>query len=52
LIDPANESVEEAFRDGYSFTVLASDVFLLWKWSERMRGIIKEAKQEKITVKK
>ena len=28
-----------AFEAGYTFVVLASDVFILWKWSERMRTL-------------
>jgi 2-dehydro-3-deoxyglucarate aldolase len=40
IIEPDLRSVAAAFDQGYSFVVLASDVFVLWKWGERMRGII------------
>jgi 2-keto-3-deoxy-L-rhamnonate aldolase RhmA len=39
-IDPDAKSLQKAFDEGYTFVVMASDVFLLWKWSERMKGII------------
>lgn len=37
--DPTDESVAAAFEAGHTFVVLASDVFLLWKWAERMNGL-------------
>ena len=40
LVEPDPEQVEAAFAAGYTFVVLASDVFILWKWSERMRVLI------------
>ncbi|MBI4354499.1 MAG: 4-hydroxy-2-oxovalerate aldolase [Candidatus Omnitrophica bacterium] len=39
LIEPTAEGIAAAFAQGYTFVVLASDVFVLWKWSERMREI-------------
>ncbi|MFA4905558.1 MAG: aldolase/citrate lyase family protein [Candidatus Margulisiibacteriota bacterium] len=39
-IDPDLNSVKTALAKGYTFVVLASDVFLLWKWSEKMNDII------------
>jgi 2-dehydro-3-deoxyglucarate aldolase len=39
--DPDLKSVEAAKKAGYTFIVLSSDVFLLWKWSEKM-GLILE----------
>ena len=47
LVEPIPESVEAAFKSGYSFVVLASDVFLLWKWSERMRSLIRVSRKKK-----
>lgn len=41
VVDPDAQSVAAALKAGYTFVVLASDVFLLWKWGERMRGLIK-----------
>ncbi|MBF89526.1 MAG: 4-hydroxy-2-oxovalerate aldolase [Candidatus Marinimicrobia bacterium] len=40
-IDPSQKSIEQAFKDGYSFVILASDVFILWKWGEKIRDMIK-----------
>lgn len=37
---PNNNSIEEAFESGFTFVVLASDLFILWKWSEEISGII------------
>ena len=42
VVDPNSANVRAAFRAGYSFVVLSSDVFLLWKWSERMGSLISE----------
>ena len=41
LVEPDIDNLKKAFSDGYTFVVLASDIFLLWKWSEHMGGIIK-----------
>jgi 2-keto-3-deoxy-L-rhamnonate aldolase RhmA len=40
IVDPTTENVNAAFDAGYSFVVLASDVFILATWSERMRALI------------
>jgi 2-dehydro-3-deoxyglucarate aldolase len=40
LVEPTEEGVREALASGYTFVVLASDVFVLWKWSERMRSLL------------
>lgn len=40
IVEPTKARVEASIREGYSFVVLASDVFLLWKWSEQMRGLV------------
>ena len=39
-IDPTAESIQAALDSGYTFVVLASDVFILWKWGERMQKIV------------
>jgi len=39
-IDPQAESVQAKIKEGYNFIVLSSDVFLLWKWSEKMKKLI------------
>ena len=40
LIEPAEANIAAAFARGYTFVVLASDVFVLWKWAERMRALV------------
>lgn len=42
LIEPTDETVRAAVGKGYTFIILASDVFILWKWSERMRRLTQE----------
>lgn len=41
VVDPDAQKVGDALKAGYTFVVLASDVFLLWKWGERMRALIR-----------
>ncbi len=40
IIEPDRENLEKAFSAGYTFVVLASDIFILWKWAERINGLI------------
>lgn len=40
IVDPDNANVAQALEDGFTIVLLASDVFLLWKWAERMAGIV------------
>ena len=40
ILEPGPENITASFSQGYTFIVLSSDVFLLWKWSNRMREII------------
>ncbi len=40
LIDPTPDEIGATLAAGYTFIVLASDVFVLWKWSQRMRQVI------------
>jgi 2-dehydro-3-deoxyglucarate aldolase len=39
IVDVTREAVDAAFAAGFTFAVLSSDVFLLWKWSEHIRRI-------------
>ena len=39
--DPSRESVEAAFDAGFTFVVLSSDLFILWKWSEQAGEMIR-----------
>ncbi len=40
VTEPDLKNVEEQFNSGFTFVVLASDIFLLWKWSARMKNIV------------
>lgn len=40
LINPTPDTVASALASGYTFIVLASDVFLLWTWSQRMQALL------------
>ncbi|MBI3616089.1 MAG: 4-hydroxy-2-oxovalerate aldolase [Candidatus Omnitrophica bacterium] len=44
VVDPTEENVAAAFEAGYTFVVLASDIFILWKWSQRMRTLTENLK--------
>jgi len=44
VVDPSEGTIRGAFDQGFTFAVLASDVFLLWKWSERMMGLMKSSR--------
>ena len=46
LVEPTPEAAAAALESGYTFVVLASDVFVLWKWSERMRALIGTRRRE------
>jgi 2-keto-3-deoxy-L-rhamnonate aldolase RhmA len=41
VVDVTEETVARAFEAGFTFVVLSSDVFILWKWAERVRSIRK-----------
>ena len=40
-VEPTMESVKGVLNSGLNFIVLASDVFILWKWAVRMKKLIK-----------
>jgi len=40
LVEPTDAQASAAFDAGYTFVVLGSDIFVLWKWSERMRALV------------
>lgn len=42
--DPKLESVKKSFDDGYTFCVLSSDIFLMWRWGQQMNHIISKIK--------
>lgn len=40
LVAPDRAGLADTFGAGYTFVVLASDIFVLWKWSEAMRDLV------------
>lgn len=42
LVEPDREGILSALSDGYTFIVLSSDIFLLWKWSDRIKTIVEK----------
>ncbi|MBM3132923.1 MAG: 4-hydroxy-2-oxovalerate aldolase [Chloroflexi bacterium] len=42
MIEPDGQNLSASFALGYTFIVLSSDIFLLWKWSERMGALVRE----------
>ncbi|MFH1379215.1 MAG: aldolase/citrate lyase family protein [bacterium] len=45
LIEPDSAGIQKALADGYTCIVLSSDIFLLWKWSQRMKHLIKNVRE-------
>ena len=41
-VDPNFESINKIFINGCTFTVLSSDVFVLWKWCQSMKSLIND----------
>ncbi|MEQ1879238.1 MAG: aldolase/citrate lyase family protein [Bdellovibrionia bacterium] len=44
IVEPTPEAIETAFSRGYTFNVLSSDIFLLWKWGENIKQMIRNAR--------
>lgn len=44
VVDPDSAQIEKAKEAGYTFTVLSSDIFLMWKWAERINNLLKDVK--------
>jgi len=42
IINITPEEVMKKREKGYSFTVLSSDIFILWKWGEKVRSLVQE----------
>jgi 2-dehydro-3-deoxyglucarate aldolase len=40
VADSTQESVNALFDLGYTFAILGSDLFVLWKWAEKMQGLM------------
>ncbi|HEC27688.1 MAG TPA: 4-hydroxy-2-oxovalerate aldolase [Gammaproteobacteria bacterium] len=41
VADASQESVQALFDLGYTYAILGSDLFVLWKWAEQMQSLIK-----------
>jgi 2-dehydro-3-deoxyglucarate aldolase len=41
VADASPDSVQALFDLGHTYTILGSDLFVLWKWAEQMQGLIK-----------
>ena len=41
LADVSAERVKALFDQGYNYTILGSDLFVLWKWAEQMQTMMK-----------
>jgi 2-keto-3-deoxy-L-rhamnonate aldolase RhmA len=44
IADVTVAKVEDAFDQGFTFVILGSDLFVLWKWAENIQSMIKEIK--------
>lgn len=42
IVEPTPDALRNAIDQGFTFSVLASDVFILWKWAERVREHIRD----------
>ena len=42
LNDPNPKNINSLFELGYTFAILGSDLFVLWKWAEGMKKIMKK----------
>ena len=40
VADTTSEAVQSQLEQGYTFVVLGSDLFILWKWAEKMRSLM------------
>jgi len=47
IVEPTEKNIRDELNYGYTFLVLASDVFVLWKWSERMRLLVDSIRRSK-----
>lgn len=47
IIEPSERTMGESLDSGYTFVVLASDVFLLWKWSEKVKALLTDIRARK-----
>lgn len=45
IVEPTPARVNRAFKRGFTFVILASDIFILWKWDEAMGKIIRGSRR-------
>ncbi len=45
IVQPNEERIKKAFTSGFTFVILSSDIFLLWKWAEEMKNLISSKPQ-------
>jgi 2-dehydro-3-deoxyglucarate aldolase len=44
VADASHQSVEALFDLGYTYAILGSDLFVLWKWAEHMQALMRSMK--------
>lgn len=44
IADVTEERIKDAFEQGFTFVILGSDLFILTKWAEGMRSLMKDVK--------
>lgn len=42
IVEPNLELIEKTFKSGFTFTILGSDLFALWKWAQNMKDFIQQ----------
>ena len=47
LNDPNLKNIDALFELGYTFAILGSDLFILWKWAEAMKEVITNFKKKR-----
>ena len=45
IADPNIENVNSLFDMGYTFAILGSDLFVLWKWADKMNALMENIKK-------
>ena len=44
IADPNEQNIDSLFNFGYTYVILGSDLFVLWKWAEKMKKFFKNFK--------
>ena len=44
IAEVSGDTIRDAFDQGFTTVILASDLFVLWKWSERIGAMLKEVR--------